>query len=314
MKTFIAKYRTKKATSTPTSSQKGAATMLRHGVVAGLVGCAFSTFAFGCSKTERESRGSNRPQAGLSTTVTLPHSAPSASTTSYTLNIKSSAEQVLLAWNAALDRRDVDGLKSLYNPEVLYYGVRKTAEQVLQAKRDAFAQNSQYRQRLDNVHIAPGADSVSVTFRKHSGAELRSSVKARIILKAQGDRLTIAEETDAATDELLRKREPKDCLDAALTIAGRQTVIARDRERVARDFPDIHQSAVIYESTEDTVDANMGYFHPGRFEGHWGITVEDGELRIVDNWTSEPLLLSESDKTSVRRICRRKARDASTGE
>jgi ketosteroid isomerase-like protein len=230
------------------------------------------------------------------------------------VDINASAERTLLAWNAALDRRDVDALKSLYSPQVLYYGVRRTAEQVLQAKRDAFVQNSQYRQRVDNVQIAPSVDGISITFRKHSGPELRSSVKARIVLKARGDQLTITEETDAATDELLRRLEPKDCLDAALTIAFRQAVIARERERLARESPAVHQSAVIYESTEESVDANMGHFDSDRFIGHWGITVEDGELKIVDNWKNKPLPLSENDKTLIRRLCRRNARDASTDE
>src|SRR5688500_19136431 len=63
------------------------------------------------------------------------------------------AEQVLMAWNSALDRRDPDKLSTLYAPRVRFYGASKSSEDIVKIKKAAFNRMPDYRQRVENVRI-----------------------------------------------------------------------------------------------------------------------------------------------------------------
>jgi hypothetical protein len=58
-------------------------------------------------------------------------------------------------------------------------------------------------------------------------------VNARLVMVVEGDHLVIAEETDAATDRMLERLEPKDCAEAALRAAKEHVVVVKGREAKA---------------------------------------------------------------------------------
>ena len=222
------------------------------------------------------------------------------------------ATRVLVAWNEALDARDANRLEGLYDTKVLFYGKTKTSAQVIESKRVALARNPRFRQSVDNVRIEPTDEGARILFRKRSGTELRSTIQARLTLVAKGGNWTIAEETDAATDALFRRSNSETCEDAALAAAEGNPAIARDRARVAKASPGIRPSSITEEGTAHSLYANLGYMHPERFEGRWTVTVENGELQIVENGTEKPLQVPEIERAKVRRICQ-DAPGAATG-
>jgi hypothetical protein len=213
------------------------------------------------------------------------------------------AERVLLAWNAALDARDADKLAPLYAPRVIFYGIPKAAKDVLRAKRTAFAKAPDFRQSLDNVRITSAPNGFEVRFDKRSGSGKGSVVPARLFLEAKGDRLLIAEESDAITDERLNEPEPANCGDAALGALNKHPDVVREFERVAREYPELTTGGVTYEETDHSVNAALGVFHPDHFEPYFWIEAVNGQLTVQSAVTTEPLRFSKAELTRVRKAC-----------
>jgi hypothetical protein len=97
--------------------------------------------------------------------------------------------------------------------------------------------------------------------------------------------------TQKTSDEALRAKQ--DALQRA----------PKFRARVAREYPDVRASGILYGTSPHSVDVRVGYTHPDRFEPRWLVTVERGELKIADMLTTEPLVVPEYHRAKVRRIC-----------
>ncbi len=213
------------------------------------------------------------------------------------------AVEVFMRWNAALNARRADQLQALYAPRVAYYGVSKSAQEILDSKRAALANVPDYRQTVDGVRVGTAGQGFAITFTKHSGPTLASSVNARVTVEPMGDRWVITEETDSAAEALLKRQDPMDCADAALRVVEEHPAIREDRARAAREFPELRPGSLILENEPGLVHASVGYSHPERFESRWFLSVEKGQLSISDNLTSQPLKLDERQQAVVRRSC-----------
>jgi hypothetical protein len=256
-----------------------------------------------CKRTSTNAAASRPNDAGSLSSAGAPSDGSESAAGSSGVQ-RDRAQQLLFAWNTASDSHDVDSLKALYASHVAYYGTKKTSDKVIQAKRSAFERSPKFRQRIDNLRIEPSDQGFRVTFRKRSGENLDSVVNARLAMREEGERLVIAEETDAATDRMLERLEPKDCAAAALRAAEEHWVIVKDRARVAREWPEAIPAGLIWtETPAGVVDARVGYILPHKFDPVWSVTVEKGELAIRSALTGEPLAVPEYHRAKVRRIC-----------
>jgi len=269
--------------------------------------CAFWTLVILVSGCQRDDPFAEKPQkprddtlaAAPAPTPARPASAP----TSESKRPENPVERLVMAWNAALDARDVNQLVPLYGPRILFYGLKRNPEQVLETKRRQFARIPDYRQRIDNVRITPTRDGYVVEFDKWSGPKAGSRVKARLVLETIAGRLFIAEESDAATDARLRKPPRFTCADAALSAAAGVSTIMQEQERVAAEMPGMSPGAIVYRSDEGNVEAGSGFFHPERFEARWWIDVVAGEITIRDALTGDLLPVAEQERERVRLAC-----------
>jgi hypothetical protein len=213
------------------------------------------------------------------------------------------AEQLVMAWNAALDARDVTQLVPLYGPRILFYGLKRNPDQVLETKRRQLARSPDYRQHIDNVMITRRPTGYVVEFDKWSGPKAGSRVRARLVLETIAGRLFITEESDAVTDERLRKPPRNTCTDAALSAAAGVSAIMREQERLATEMPSVNPGAIVYHADGSNVEAGSGFFHPERFEARWWIDVVAGEIKIRDALTNDSLPVLEEDRERVRQAC-----------
>lgn len=269
--------------------------------------CVFSillSLGPGCNRTDSTRREAKKPLDGGEATSLSPAPAlPTAAPRHESKRPEDPAEQLVMAWNAALDHRDANQLIPLYGPRILFYGVKKNPEEVLQTKRSQLAKSPEYRQRIDNVRITRSPNGYVVDFDKWSGPNASSRVMARLVLERIEGRLFIAEESDAITDERLRKPARNTCADAALGAAVTVSAILREHERVAAEMPGIGPGAIVYASDERNVRAGSGFFHPERFEARWWIDVVAGEITIRDAYTDDILGVSEEERERVRQAC-----------
>lgn len=187
------------------------------------------------------------------------------------------AERLLLAWNAALDRRDPAPLAALYGSHVLFYGQHRSGAEVLEAKRTALAKAADYRQRVEDVRIATTPKGFVVRFEKHSGSGAGSAVNARLVLESAPDGLRIVEESDSVTDAHLARRGHLSCSEAVTAAVMGHPVVRADIERVAREMPEAHPVGLTYDADERNVDAAFGYMLPERFDPRWWIKVSNGK-------------------------------------
>ena len=82
----------------------------------------------GCSRSPQQTQGAGP----------VP-SAPASMKTPETIPPPQAPEAAVRAWNDALNRHDLDALRLAYASEVMFYGRRMTAAEVIVAKAQAFA-------------------------------------------------------------------------------------------------------------------------------------------------------------------------------
>jgi hypothetical protein len=218
------------------------------------------------------------------------------------------AEKVLMAWNAALNRHSVDELRPLYAPKVQFYGQSWSAQQVLEAKRQAFAKEPDFRQRISGVKVEQRGARIAITFEKHSGKGPKGDIYGSLVLEQRAEGLMIVDESDAATDAKLRPQADT-CSEAAMSITSSQASIQADMARVAREYPELNPGGMSYEQSDrtDRYSGSMGYFHPDRYEPRWWIDAADGKLTIRDVYSDKPLPLTAPQQALVKRLCTGKA-------
>jgi len=216
-----------------------------------------------------------------------------------------------MAWNAALNHHSIDELRALYAAEVLFYGQRWTAQQVLDAKRKAFEKQPNFRQRITEVKFEQRDGRISITFEKRSGKGLKA-VYGSLELEQQPGGLKIVDESDEATDAKLRPQADT-CPDAAMTVASSESVIQADIERVAREFPEVNPGGISYDQTgrTDRYSGSLGYFHPERYEARWFIDATAGKLTIRDAYSDALLPVTGAQRALIQRLCTGKADDES---
>jgi len=208
-----------------------------------------------------------------------------------------------MAWNAGLDRRDPDKLAPLYAPKVLFYGAWKSAEDVIKLKKGAFTQTPDYRQRIENVHIAKGPKGYVIRFDKYSSPKLDEKVPARLVLESAGDQLLIVQETDAVTDRRLRRPEPATCAEASFGAVTAHPTIVSDIKRVAREYPEARPSGLVHDDEAGKFDAAWGYMLPERFDPRYWLELESGQLRARNAYTGEELAFGAEVHERIRAAC-----------
>jgi hypothetical protein len=114
--------------------------------------------------------------------------------------------EAVKAWNDALNRHDLDALRVAYAPEVIFYGRRMTAAQVIAAKAQAFAQDPDFRQEVSDFASSEALDTVTIRFTKAWTAKgVTRRVGGSLGLKRIDGRLLVASETDVVTSEAQAK-------------------------------------------------------------------------------------------------------------
>jgi hypothetical protein len=115
-------------------------------------------------------------------------------------------EAAVRAWNDALNRHDLDALRVAYASEVMFYGRRMTAAEVIAAKAQAFAKDPDFRQEVSDFASSEALDTVTIRFTK---AWTAKGVVRRVggslgLIRADGH-LLVASEMDVATSEAQAK-------------------------------------------------------------------------------------------------------------
>jgi hypothetical protein len=142
------------------------------------------------------------PSSAVATSVARPP-LPATSTSVRPAAAAEPAEvAVVRAWDAALDKHDLDALDRLYAERVVFYGRPLTKAAVIQAKRAAFAKQSSYSQQIIGEIKLERADDgrVSASFLKRTGDAGKSrTVSAKLLLALGPQGYRVAEETDEAS-------------------------------------------------------------------------------------------------------------------
>jgi hypothetical protein len=280
------------------------------------VGCL--VLAAGCSRKASTLTTPSAAASASAPAAAVAGRAPSASAApASAARPQHPAERFLLAWSSALDRRAVAELEPFYASQVIFYGHRESAAEVVAAKRGAFAKVPDYRQRVGDVHIQKGPNGFVVRFEKRSGPRLESVVPARLVLESQTGKLSIVEESDDVTDQRLKTPPAANCADAVNRIVNAHPVIEADEARVARENPEVNAGGLSYDDVEhaDRFSASQGYFHEDHYEPRWWIDAADGTLTIRDAYTGELLVVTPKQQAVVRKLCTGEAEnaDAATG-
>ncbi len=219
-----------------------------------------------------------------------------------------------MTWNSALDRHDTQALASLYAPRVLFYGKRKTVAEIVGAKSMEFSKDPDYHQRVGKVQIEKTPKGYRVRFEKYSGQNLASIVAARLVLEAEGDRLLIVEETDAATDKRFGKPAVTGCYPTVAETVASMPAVEEDMRKVTRSAPHSKPSGILYNEEAGSLTAAQGFFHADRFEPRWWIDVVKGELVISNALNGEMIAISEGQRAGVREACMPAEADAGTAK
>ena len=220
-----------------------------------------------------------------------------------TAHVPSPAEQVVEAWNSALDARDAKGLLKLYAPAVLYYGVWRSAFSVIQTKRAAFAKTPGYRQRLGSIQISGGPVHFDAAFDKFSGADAGTEIAGYLALELVDTRFLIVEESDSITNEHARST----CGGMAFYVFNHQQTVAQHYRAVLNGSPSSRQSSMVY--TEDArnmagasgLDRVFGDLE--KFEPHFWVDVESGRLKAKRSLTTEPVNFTPTELERVKQAC-----------
>jgi len=213
-------------------------------------------------------------------------------------------EQVLVAWNDALNRHDIEALARFYGPQVRFYGQSKTSTDVAALKQTALTKQPNFRQRIDHLRVNRDGARVVIEFEKWSGPTLGSQASGRVAFETVDGKFLIVEETDAPTEQRWGKHRSESCSDVAFDIAAVQETIIADRERVAREMPNARPGGITYEESAKSLDAAVGYFLPERFETRWSVRVEQGVLIIQDTLTQHNLSVTPWQRARVQAACK----------
>ncbi|HVJ18778.1 MAG TPA: hypothetical protein VM686_25325 [Polyangiaceae bacterium] len=264
------------------------------------LGCGLlGSTGFACSRSEQAPAPGSRPSASAAVSAAV----SAVPVVTAPARPQHPAEKVLITWSSALDRHDLETLGKLYAPHVRFYGVRKPAAEVVGAKRNAFTQDPDYHQRVDEVLIEKAPTGFTVRFQKLSGPNLANEVAARLVLESVGDQLVIVEESDAATDKRFKKTPPPACYAAVSQIVTSLSAVDADIRRVARTDPQLKPGGILYEESPQKLEAAQGYFHRDRFEPRWWIEVVSGVLNVRNALTDEGLAISGDQRESARQAC-----------
>src|SRR3954453_11107336 len=98
-----------------------------------LVSCALGAVPLNCARKSDPKPTLAAPARALSAKTPVP--APSTTGARPVPRPLHPAEQFVFAWSAVLNRRAADELGPFYGARVLFYGQRKSAREVLVAKR-----------------------------------------------------------------------------------------------------------------------------------------------------------------------------------
>ena len=254
--------------------------------------------ALGCGRKPEPPKRKPGPAATASAVAT-----PSAAPPLRPVRPSHPAEQLLMAWSDALNRHSADELIPFYSAHVVFYGQRKSAAEVVAAKRRAFEQVPSYQQRVSNVHIEKSPHGFVLRFDKRSGAQLESNVTARLVLETNADRSTISEESDSPTDARFGQTVASTCGDAVFRVVGKQPSIASDIARVAREDPGVNPGGMSYVELPNLVQASQGYFHEDHYEPRWWIDAANGVLKLRDAYSDELLPVAPGEAAVIARLC-----------
>lgn len=111
----------------------------------------------------------------------------------------SAAGAAVSAWDDAHNHHDIEALRRLYAPSVVFYGSRLPAPTVLAAKADVFRRAPDFRQRLAAIRFDDDGGRVRASFEKawfQAGKE--RTIGASIELELVEGRFQIVKEADAS--------------------------------------------------------------------------------------------------------------------
>lgn len=219
--------------------------------------------------------------------------APPAGKNSKEKEAEATPSKVVAQWTDALNRSDIDALKRLYAKKVLFYGVRRTRGQVLEAKSKALAATKDFHQEIQgDIHVEEQGERLRVTFGKRSGPKGKESdVFGVLVLDA--DSLKVLEESDAQTDKHIRRNEelrrPEDCEGALWSLVD-STKEAKElyvniRENL-KAFPDDYRAGGLGPMMPDvtgdgTYAISIGVHQPTRYEAYaWFTVAPSGKVTV----------------------------------
>lgn len=173
-------------------------------------------------------------------------------------------EQMLKAWTHALNASDAAALEPLYAEKVRFYGSTFPRTEVIARKRKALAASPGFTQQvIGQPSYRDESDRIRVSFQKRSGLPGKlTDVRSTLVL-TKLPKLTIAEETDAATEQRFQREneaKPTDCASAVSALVD-STPLA------AKLYATIDKNLKPYPASDDLHPGGMGPFMPAETDG-----------------------------------------------
>lgn len=270
----------------------------------------FMPFVLGasCSRADTESGRSKNPSLGTSAMrgPKSSESKPAIASTGFPLTPHSTtpAEEVLRAWNSALNNRNIARLASFYAPSVRYYGVWRSALEVVEATKSVLAKNPDYRHRLGHFRVSGDSRRTTLIFEQFCGPDASVNVATNLVVEEVEDNWVIVEESDTETEE----RSKRGCAGMALYVANHHPSIVHHYRRLLRDYPHLKPGDFVHAEDNRNMEGAIGLIRPGRFETHFRVGVRAGQLEVHnaephDAMSSKPLKFNEEDLGKVRLAC-----------
>lgn len=297
----------------------------------GVMVLSLSAGSCSCDGSKREQsveRVAPAPEQGaVAPRTTIASALSRESEEEATFQEPASVEQVLSAWNDALNRRNFDALEQMYADEVWFYGKRTTRKDVLANKRVALESLKSFQQEIlgDPVSHTVG-DTVVLRFRKRSGAKGKQNDVAAKLTLARNKPWRILREEDEVSEKrfgsgYVEERVPTDCSDAVWMIvdstARARSLYRRIKENLEAFPPEANLRPggmgpfTPDETGDGTYDLSIGVHHPERFEAYaWFTVTVEGKVTVssmYENLLEHPETPSRAALKHFKRLCQSNA-------
>lgn len=208
------------------------------------------------------------------------------------------AKEIVTKWSDALDKHDLEALRTVYADRVQFYTKSMTRDAVLEAKKKAFAATPSFRQSIGPITLVRDKETYTARFQKRSGGDKQSEVEARIVV-TNGQ---IIVESDLPTTTPHRAKSCEDVAgELVASLPSVQKLAADEQKSTTTNWGGLGP----IEEEGGGFTASLGEHSPERYLGLvWYTVTKDGDLTATV--LGEDVTFSAADLAKVKAACKKK--------